>query len=106
MAYPLIENLTTKFSLSKDVLVLKRIKAFLLNQLHLFEVERLKILRNFGVQTLDQFNQLLIDNPEKESNLLESFQRTDYLTHQIEEISQWIKELNGNGRSEYFEYQR
>ena len=99
MTASLVENLASKFSLSKEELVQKSIKAFLLNQLHLFEVERRKILTHHDVQTLGEFDQLLIDNPNEESDLLENFQRADYLTHRIEEISLWIKELNGNGRS-------
>ena len=99
MTSTLVENLANKFSLSKDELIQQGIKAFLQNQLHLFEVERRKIFTLYNVQNLDEFDRLLIDNPDEESNLLESFQRVDYLTHRIEEISQWIKELNGNGQS-------
>ncbi len=99
MTSTLVKNLASKFSLSQEELVQEGIKAFLLNQLHLLEVERRKLFRHHDVQTLDEFDQLLINNPDKESDLLESFQRADYLTHRIEEISQWIKELNGNGRS-------
>jgi hypothetical protein len=56
-------------------------------------------LTHHDVQTLDEFDRLLINNPDEESDLLENFQRADFLTHRIEEISLWIKELNGNGRS-------
>ena len=92
MTATLVKNLASKFSLTKEELLQKSIKAFLLDQLHLFEVERRKILAHHDVQTLEEFDQLLIDNPDKESDLLESFQRADYLTHRIDEISQWIKE--------------
>lgn len=88
MTATLVKNLASKFSLTKDELLQKSIKAFLLDQLHLFEVERCKILAHHDVQTLEEFDQLLIDNPDKESDLLESFQRADYLTHRIDEISQ------------------
>lgn len=99
MTATLVKNLASKFSLTKKELLQKSIKAFLLDQLHLVEVERRKILAHHDVQTLEQFDQLLINNPDQESDLLESFQRADYLTHRIDEISQWIKELNGNGQS-------
>jgi len=85
MTSVLIDNLATKFSLSKDELIQEGIKAFLMNQLHLFEVERRKIFTLHDVHTLDEFDQLLIDNPDEESDLLESFQRADYLTHRVEE---------------------
>jgi hypothetical protein len=99
MTFTLVENLTTAFSLSEDELIQEGIKAFLLNQLHLVEVERRKIFTHHDVRTLDEFDQILINNPDKESDLLESYQRADYLTHRIDEISQWIRELNGNGQS-------
>lgn len=99
MTSTFVENLATKFSLSKDELIQKGIKAFLLDQLHLFEIEHQKIFASHNIHTMIEFDQLLIDNPDEESNLLENFQRADYLTHRIDEISQWIKELNGNGQS-------
>ena len=98
MTSVLIDNLATKFSLSKDELIQEGIKAFLMNRLHLFEIERRKIFALHDVHTLDEFDQLLINNPDKESELLESFQRADYLTHRIDEISHLIKGLNGNGQ--------
>jgi len=90
-----VEKLASKFSLSKEELIRKGIKAFLLNQLHLFEAERRKIFSAHAVHTIEEFDQLLADHPDDESDLLEHFQRADYLTHRIEEITQWIKELNG-----------
>lgn len=90
----LIENLASKFPLTKEELLQKSIKAFLLDQLHLFEVERRKILAHHDFQTLEELDQWLIDNPDKKSKLLESFQRADYLTHPIDEISHWTKSLN------------
>jgi len=97
MTTKLIENLATRFSLNSDELIQEGIKAFLHNQLHLFEIERQKIFSSYNVNSFEEFDQLLINNPDKESDMLESFQRADYLTHRIDEISQWIKELNGNG---------
>jgi len=93
MTATLVKNLASKFSLSKEELVQEGIKAFLLNQLHLLEVELRKIFTRHDVQTLGEFDQLLIDNPDEESDLLENFQRADFLTHRIEEISQWIREV-------------
>lgn len=80
-------------------MIQKGIKAFLLNQLHLFETERRKIFSKTGINSYNEFDQLLIKYPDKESDLLEHFQRVDYLTHRIEKIINYIKELNGNGRS-------
>ena len=99
MTATIVKNITTQFSLSEDELIQQGIKAFLQNQLHLFEIERRKIFAQFSVSSLGEFDQLLIRYPDKESDMLEEFQWADYLTHRIEEITHWIKELNGNGRS-------
>jgi len=60
----------------------------------LLEVERRRLYTKFGITSLEEFDYLLIEHPDEESNLLEDFQRADYLTHRINEISNWIKELN------------
>ncbi|MBC8180024.1 hypothetical protein H8E88_02765 [candidate division KSB1 bacterium] len=68
------------------------------NQLHIFEIERRKIFTSYGVNSIKEFDQLLINNPDEESDMLESFQKVDYLSFHIEDISRWIKEINGNGQ--------
>ena len=99
MTTTFIKNIGAQFSLNEDELIQQGIKAFLQDQLHLHEIERRKIFVRFSVHSLEEFDQLLIKHPDKESDMLEDFQRVDYLTHRIEEIAQWIKDLNGNGRS-------
>ena len=94
MIATLVDKLATKFSLSKEELIQEGIKAFLLDQLNLFEVERRKIFTLHEVRSLDEFDKLLTKNPDEESNLLESFQPADYLTHRIYGIPQWITELS------------
>lgn len=99
MTTTFIKKIAPQFSLSEDELIQQGIKAFLQDQLYLFEIERRKIFAQLKVRSLDEFDQLLIKHPDKESDMLEDFQRADYLTHRIVEITQCIKELNGNDRS-------
>ena len=99
MTAKIVKDIAAKFSIGEDELIQQGIKAFLQDQLHLMEIERRKIFAEFNVQNLDEFDKLLIKYPDKESTMLEDFQRADYLTHRIEEVTQFIKELNGNGQS-------
>jgi hypothetical protein len=68
-------------------------RAFLQDKLHLLEAERRACCAKFGVSSLEEFDRLLIERPDEESQMLEDFQRVDYLTHCIEEIKQLMKEL-------------
>ena len=47
----------------------------------------------FGVNSLEEFDQLITDKPDEESNLLEDFQKVDYLTYRIKQITKMIEEL-------------
>lgn len=55
-------------------------------------LKRIVVKIKFDVHSLYEFDQLLTEHPEIESEMLEDFQGADYLTHRIEEISQWINE--------------
>ena len=90
----ILKNVATQFALDQEELIELGIKAFLQDQLHRFEIERRTLFSKHNVNALDEFDQLLINYPDDESNLLEEFQRADYLSHQIEKTSRLIKELN------------
>lgn len=88
-----LEQIAEDFFFSKEELIQQSLKAFLFNQFQLLEAERHAIFAKFGVNSLEEFDQLIIDNPEEESNLLEDFQRVDYLTYRIKQITEMIEEL-------------
>jgi hypothetical protein len=91
-----LEQIAEDFFLSKEELIQQSLQAFLLNQLQLLGAERHAILAKFGVNSLEEFNQLIVDRPDEESNLLEDFQRVDYLTYRIKQITKMIEELDAS----------
>lgn len=87
-----LEQIAEEFAFSREELLQQSLKAFLFNQLQLLEAERHALCAKFGVNSLEEFDQLIIDKPEEESNLLEDFQRVDYLTYRIKQITKIIEE--------------
>ena len=97
MTSTLIKKVATKFSLSESQLVERGLKAFLQEQLYVFDAELRTIFARHAVRSLQEFDRLMTEQPHNESNLLPDFQRADYLTTRIAEIAAWIKVLNGHG---------
>ncbi len=56
------------------------------------EVERQQIFRKFGVNSFKELDQYITDRPDEESDLLEDFERADYLTFRIEQIQKLFKQ--------------
>ncbi len=89
----ILEQIAEDFALSKEELIQQSLETFLFNQLQLLEAERYALCAKFGVKSLEEFDQLIIDKPDEESNLLGDFQKVDYLTYRIKQITKLIKEL-------------
>jgi hypothetical protein len=92
-----VKDIASRFSLTEHQLIEQGLKAFLQDQFRLSDAELRTIFARHHVQSLEEFNQLLADHPDEESDLLPDFQRADFLTSRIKEISQWIQQLNGGG---------
>ncbi|MFQ5771687.1 MAG: hypothetical protein ACE5HX_14230 [bacterium] len=96
MTDSLLKEVASQFSLTEDQLLQEGIKSFLQNQLHLLEVERQQIFRKFRVNSFEEFDQYVTEHPDEESDLLEDFERADYLTFRIKEIKKLFKQINGH----------
>jgi hypothetical protein len=97
MTSEFIKEIASRYSLSETQLLERGIKAFLQDELHTLNAELRLILTRHGVQSLEAFDQNIINDPDNESDLLPDFQRADFLTSRIEETAAWIKSFNGNG---------
>jgi hypothetical protein len=89
----IIKDIAQRFAIREEELLRQSLRAFLQDELHVLEVERRARCAKFGVSSLEEFDRLLIERPDEESQMLEDFQRVDYLTHRIEEIKQLMKEV-------------
>ena len=95
MSIETVKEIAATFSLSESQLIEQGVKAFLQDQLFLLNAELQTLLVRHGVDSLEDFDHLLAQKPDEESSLLPDFQRADFLVSRTEEISRWIRELNG-----------
>lgn len=96
MSENLLKTVAESFSMSPDDLVEQGLKAFLQDQLALLDSEYKSLLTKHRVKTLDEFDNLIADNPDIETDLLPDFQRADFLDARMEKIKDWISQLNGS----------
>lgn len=90
-----VKNIAEKFSITENQLIEQGVKAFLHDQSSLLNAELCTLFAKHHVHSLDEFDKLLTNRPDNESDLLPDFQRADFLTSRIKEISLWIQQLNG-----------
>jgi hypothetical protein len=88
-----IKQIAEKLQMDENELLRQSLRAFLLERLRLLEAEKRARCARWGVRSLEEFEQLLIDNPDEESKMLEDFQEVDYLTHHVNEIRKWLEEI-------------
>ena len=88
-----VSNLAKEFSLTEEDFTRESIRAFLLEQLRLFEAERQARCAKFGVSTLWEMDQLLQQGSVTEEAVLEDFQEVDYLTTRIDRVRAILEEF-------------
>lgn len=88
-----VSDIAREFSLTEEDLTRESLRAFLLEQLRLFEAERQARCARFGVHTLGEMDQLLKQGAVTEEAILEDFQEVDYLTTRIERVKDMLEDL-------------
>ena len=91
----LLNKVATELSLPAEDLMRKSLVAFLREQLRFYDIERLSLCQKYGVSSLSDMDQLIIQGQAEEGAVLEGFQRVDFVTHQIRMISHLLGELDG-----------
>ena len=82
-----------EFAISEEELLRKSLRAFLLQQLQILEAERKARCAKFGVAGLEEMDQLLFEGKVSEEDILEDFQRVDYLMARAKRVKSLIKEV-------------
>ena len=82
-----------EFALSEDEVTRAGLRAFLLEQLRLVEAERRARCAKFGVNTLEEMDELLRRGEVEEDAILEDFQEVDYLCDRIDRIKSMLEEV-------------
>ncbi len=87
------QSIAREFSLSEGDLLKKSLRAFLLEQLRLFETERKARCAKFGATNVWDMERLMVEGKVEEEDILEDFQKVDYLTTRVERVKAMLEEL-------------
>ncbi len=82
-----------EFAITEEDLVRKSLRAFLLEQLRLFESERKARCARFGATDLWDMERLMVEGKVTEEAMLEDFQAVDYLTSRVRRTKAMLEEL-------------
>ena len=88
-----IGELAHEFSLSEEDLILQGLRAFVLEQLRLFQAEKQSRCAKFGVSSLEEMDRLIAEGKVEEEDILDDFQNVDYLTMRIERLERLLETL-------------
>ena len=86
-------SIAKEFAITEEELTRKSLRAFLLEQLRLFEAERKARCAKFGVKDLWEMEQLFVEGKVEEEEMLEDYQTVDYLTARAEKVKAMLKGL-------------
>ena len=87
-----LATVAREFSLSEEDLTRESIRAFLAEQLRLLEADRRARCAKYGVNTLEDMDDLLRRGEVDEDDILEDFQEVDYLRDRIERVRTMLEE--------------
>ncbi|MFQ6091874.1 MAG: hypothetical protein ACE5OR_04205 [bacterium] len=88
-----VETVAKKLNVSQDELIKKSLKTYLNEQLRFINAERLDLCKKFGASSLKEMDELITKGGAKEEDILEDFQRVDYLTAEAKKIEKMLKEI-------------
>ena len=88
-----LETVAKELNVSRDELLEKSLKTYLHEQLRFLNTERLALCKKFGVTTLREMDEMIMKGEAKEEDILEDFQRVDYLTAEAKKIERMLKEM-------------
>ena len=67
---------------------------FLNDQIRFYNAQRLSICQKYGVSSLEELDRLIIEGKVEEGQVLEDFQRVDFLTHKVKTLQELMEHLN------------
>lgn len=83
--------LAQEFALSEQDLLVRSLRAFITEQLRLFQAEKQARCARFGVTSLEEMDELIAEGKVGEEEILDDFQNVDYLTARIERLEQLLR---------------
>jgi len=91
MAKMNIKELAQEFALSEQDLIVQSLRAFVIEQLRLFQAEKQARCAKFGVVSLEEMESLIVEGAVEEQDILDDFQNVDYLTTRIERMEHLLE---------------
>ena len=88
-----VREIAREFSMSEEELRRESLRAFLLSKLRLLESERQVRCAKFGVQSLEEMDELIKQGIVEEDAILEDFQNVDYLTAHMKRMQKFLENL-------------
>ena len=88
-----IGRLAHEFALSEQDLIVRSLRAFIVEQLRLFRAEKQARCAKFGVVSLEEMDKLIIEGVVEEEDVLDDFQNVDYLTTRIERLEYLLETI-------------
>ena len=88
-----IGELAQEFALSEQDLLTQSLRAFIIEQLRLFQAEKQARCAKFGVASLEEMDELIVEGAVEEEDILDDFQNVDYLTTRIERLEYLLETL-------------
>ena len=88
-----VKNVAEELSISQDELLQESLKTYLNERLRFVNSERIALCKKFGVSSLKELDDLIVKGHVKEEDILEDFQRVDYLTAEAKKLERMLKEI-------------
>ena len=86
-------DIAKEFAITGEELTRKSLRAFLLEQLRLFEAERKARCAKFGVKDPWEMDLLFVEGKVSEEEMLEDYQTVDYLTARVKRVKAMLEEV-------------
>lgn len=86
-------SIAKEFTITEEELTRKSLRAFLLEQLRLFEAERKARCAKFGVEDLREMDLLFVEGKVSEEEMLEDYQTVDFLTAKVKRVKAMLEEV-------------
>jgi hypothetical protein len=89
-----VKTVAEELSISQDELIQESLKTYVNERLRFVNSERITLCRKFGVSSLKEMDDLIVKGNVKEEDILEDFQRVDYLTAEAKKLENILKEIS------------
>ncbi|MBI4778048.1 hypothetical protein HY792_03920 [Candidatus Desantisbacteria bacterium] len=85
-----LKKIAEELFINRNELIRQGIISLLKEQLCICNTERLALCNKFGVSSLEEMDKLVIEGNVEEDDILDDFQRVDFLTSNVKKIKKLL----------------